>query len=221
MQFKGNAIVIPGQHTNADTAMGWYLGFDSLPPEEIAARFMSGIDPDIAKNARSGDILVGGENFGFGKVHGSFFKAMRTIGIQCIVAQSFSTQMVQTALMQPNTFLVESPSILSGVNMGDEIEVDLDTAETRNLTQGTVIPGKEFPPFLVDVMKAGGQVGYLARKIARQKGSQSLASKNITSTRGDHMPTATEKRINLKGACAGKGVYASTGCLRCTQRQAD
>ncbi len=172
MQFRGSAIVIPGEHTNADTAMGWYLGFDRLPPEEIAARFMSGIDPDIAKNAKTGDILVGGENFGFGKVHGSFFTALRTIGIQCIVAQSFSTQMVQTALMYPNTFLVESPSILSGVNMGDEIEVDLESAQTRNLTRDTVLPGKEFPPFLVEVMKAGGHVGYLARRAASRRGGK-------------------------------------------------
>ncbi len=167
--LKGNAIVIQGAHINADTAMGWYLGMDSLPANEIAAKFMIGINPEIPKMAKQNDILVGGRNFGFGKVHGSFFTALKAIGISCIVAESFSTQLLQSGLQYPNFLLVEVPGILNSVEMGDDIEVDWETADVRNISKNTEIKGNKFPPYLVEVMKSSGQMGMLARKMAARK----------------------------------------------------
>ena len=91
--YKGNALVAAGANVNADTAMGWYIGMDALPPKEIAAKFMQAVDPAIIGLAKAGDILVCGKNFGYGKVHSSFLTAVKTIGISCIVAESLSTQM--------------------------------------------------------------------------------------------------------------------------------
>lgn len=166
--FRGHAITIPGSNVNADTAMGWYLGMDALPPQEIAAKFMSGIDPSIAGKVAQGDILVCGENFGYGKVHASFFTAMKALGIKCIVAESFSTQMVQTALNM-GVYLVEVPGILDTVDFGDEIEVDVEKATVIDRTKGATIQGKPFTPFLLEVMQSGGQMGRLARMVMAQR----------------------------------------------------
>lgn len=171
MMQKGHAITIPGTNLNADTAMGWYLGMDGLPPEEIASQFMAGIDPEIAKLTKNGDILVCGKNFGYGKVHQALYTAMRVLDLKCIVAESFSTQLIQSA-MNGNVFLVEIPDILNSVKMGDEIEVDVETATLTNLTQNKVIKGKPFPPFMLEVMKSGGQMAYLARKVMMRKQQQ-------------------------------------------------
>jgi 3-isopropylmalate/(R)-2-methylmalate dehydratase small subunit len=163
-KFKGNVILIQGEHVNVDTAMGWYLGMDALPPAEIATKFMAGNNPDIPKIVKQGDILVCGKDFGYGKVHGALFSAMKVLGITCIVAESFATQLIQTALMF-GSYLVEAPGILQNVGMGDEIEVDVESAEVINITKNKTIEGKKFPPFLIEVMNSGGQMGYLARKI--------------------------------------------------------
>lgn len=165
---KGNAIRIQGNHMNADTAMGWYLGMDALPPEQIAVKFMSGIDSEIAKQAKKGDILVCGRNFGYGKVHQSLYTAMNAIGIRCIVAESFSTQLVQSAF-NGNTLLVEVPDILQHVDMGDELEIDIITATVKNLTQNTVIRGKPMPPYIIEVMMAGGYMRHMMGKIMAKK----------------------------------------------------
>lgn len=166
--FSGHAITIPGSNVNADMAMGWYLGMDALQPQEIAAKFMSGVDPDIARKVARGDILVCGRNFGYGKVHTSLFTAMKVLGMKCIVAESFSTQMVQTALNM-GVYLVEVPSILDAVDFGDEIEVDVEKAAVVNRTKGVTIQGKPFPPFLVEVMQSGGQVGHLAKVVMARR----------------------------------------------------
>ena len=166
--LKGNAITIPGEHLNADTAMGWYLGMDAQPPEEIASKFMSGIDAEIAKTAQAGDILVCGRNFGYGKVHQAFFTAMQVLDIKCIVAESFSTQLVQSA-MNGGTYLVECPGVLHKVKKGDVLEVDVETATVANLTQNIELIGKPWPPFVLDIMKSGGYMRHLAMKVAMNK----------------------------------------------------
>jgi len=168
IMFKGNVIKIERPHLNLDMAMGWYLGMDVLPPEEIASKFMIVVNPEIPKIVKKGDILVGGRNFGFGKIHNAFFTAMKVNEMKCIVAESFSTQLVQTALMF-GLFLVECPGILENVDMGDEIEVDVENAIIKNITKNKTVEGKKFPPFLIEVMKSGGQMGYLARKIAERE----------------------------------------------------
>lgn len=164
MVFTGKAIKIDGAHVNADTAMGWYLGMDALPKEEIAAKFMSGISEEIAASVSAGDMLVCGKDFGYGKVHTALFTAMAQLQVSCIVADSFATQMVQTGLMF-GAKLVEVPGILDKVSMGDSLEVDPQTATVRNLTTGETIEGKPFPPFLQEVMMDGGQFRHLGKQI--------------------------------------------------------
>jgi 3-isopropylmalate/(R)-2-methylmalate dehydratase small subunit len=166
--LKGNAVVITGEHINVDTAMGWYLGMDTLPPEELALKFMVNINPEIPKIVKQGDILVCGRNFGFGKAHQSLFYAMGHLGIKCIVAHSFSTQMLQTALVF-GINMVECPDILNNVSMCDEIEVDVENAVIKNITKNKMIEGKKFPSYIIEVMQSGGQFGYLAKKIAARK----------------------------------------------------
>lgn len=168
MIIKGNVIKIEGSNLNADTAMGWYLGMDALPPQEIAGRFMSGISPDIAATVKSGDILVCGKNFGYGKVHQALFTAMGVLGVQYIIAESFATQVIQSGLMFGGNF-VEVPDILSKVSMGDEIEVDTVAAVVKNLSTGEVIEGKPFPPFIQQVMEDGGQMRHLGKVVYMKK----------------------------------------------------
>ena len=181
MKFTGKAIKIEGAHVNADTAMGWYLGMDGLPKEEIAAKFMSGISPDIAASVSEGDMLVCGKDFGYGKVHTSLFTAMGELKVSCIVAESFATQMVQTGLMFGAT-LVEVPGISEKVSMGDLLEVDTATAVVKNLTTGETIEGKTFPPFLQEVMADGGQMRHLGKKLYMQKMSGAGAVMGIITT---------------------------------------
>ena len=164
IRFKGNAIVIPGEHLNVDTAMEWYLGMDGLPPEEIASKFMWKVDPSIPEIAKKDDILACGIDFGYGKVHASFFIAMKYIGIKCIVAESLSSQMMKWGLMN-GLCLVECPDILQFVKAGDEIEVDIETSVVTNHTNDQSIVGRKSPQYLIDVMNAGGPIGYLAKSM--------------------------------------------------------
>lgn len=179
LHFMGNAIVIARENVNADTAMCWSLGVDSLTPAEQAKLFMKGVDPTIAERAKKDDILVCGKNFGFGKTHMLLFTAMKEIGIKCIVAESFATQIIQTCMNIPggSTMLVECPNIVQAVADGDLIEVDPETATVRNLTQGTEIVGKPFPPYTYNVMKNGGYFANLYRELMMKRAAAQTAER--------------------------------------------
>lgn len=134
MKFTGKAITVLGEHVNLDTATGWYLGMDALPPAQLAAKFLAAYDPKIPGIVQKNDILVGGRNFGNGKIHASFFIGMKVLGINCIVAESFSTYLIDQSMIN-GINLLECPGILKAVEMGDEIEVDLETALIINRTK--------------------------------------------------------------------------------------
>ncbi len=168
MVEKGRVIKIEGENLNADTAMGWYLGMDALPLEEIAKQFLSGISENIAQEAKAGDVLVCGKNFGYGKVHAALFTAMNYIGIKYIIAESVSTQIIQSGLMFGGSFL-EVPGIIDKVSNGDEIEFDTQTAVVKNITTGESITGRPFPAYMQEVMEDGGHFKHLGKKIYMQK----------------------------------------------------
>ena len=162
--YKGQALVAPGDHVNADTAMGWYIGMESvLSNEEIAAVFMQNVDKNIAKVAKAGDILVCGRNFGYGKVNSPFMTAVKTIGIKCFVAESFSTQMY-TNLRTSGIMFVECPGIMEKLKTGDEIEVNFSEATIKNVATGEVYQGNKPSDFIREMMLEGGIMPYLKKK---------------------------------------------------------
>lgn len=113
MKFTGKAITVLGEHVNLDTATGWYLGMDALPPAQLAAKFLAAYDPKIPGIVQKNDILVGGRNFGNGKIHASFFIGMKVLGINCIVAESFSTYLIDQSMIN-GINLLECPGISDG-----------------------------------------------------------------------------------------------------------
>ena len=56
---------------------------------ELAAVTMTSYDPDFAKSVNKGDLLVGGQNFGYGHPH---YPAMRAMRLSSQLPPCFATQ---------------------------------------------------------------------------------------------------------------------------------
>lgn len=133
--------------------------------EELAAAAMRAYDPDFRSSVRPGDILVGAGNFGYGHPHYPPMRAMRHLGIAGVVAESFSPGYWRGEISMgfPQA---SCPGILGLVERWDEIEVDWDAAEVRNLTRGRSLP---FEPLALadrEMLDAGGLLPYLKRPLA-------------------------------------------------------
>lgn len=129
---------------------------------ELASVAMQSYDPDFRDKVKPGDILVGNHNFGYGHPHYPPMKAMRHMGVAGVVAESFSPGYWRGEMTQgfPQA---NCPGILDLVERWDEIEVDWDRNEVRNLTKGTSLPIEPLSYADREMLDAGGLIGYLKR----------------------------------------------------------
>lgn len=129
-------------------------------PAELAAAAMQEYDRDFATQVREGDLLVGNTNFGYGHPHYPPMIAMRHLGISGVIAESFSPGYWrgEIAMGFPQA---SCPGILDHVNRWDEVEVDFDANEVRNLAQGTALPIEPLPEGDRSMLQHGGLIGYL------------------------------------------------------------
>ena len=128
--------------------------------EELASVAMESFEPDFRSQIRAGDLLIGNTNFGYGHPHYPPMIAMRHIGIAGVIAESFSPGYWrgEIAMGFPQ---ISCPGIVKMVDRWDELEVDWRTSEVRNLTKKTEIAFEPMSESDMQMLEAGGLVGYL------------------------------------------------------------
>ena len=137
-------------------------------PEELAQFVMTGADPDFPKKVKPGDIIVGGKNFGCGSSREHAPLGLKGAGISCVIAESFARIFYRNAI-NVGLPLIECNGISEKVNEGDELEVNLETGEIKNLTTGEVLKGNKLPEFMMEILEAGGLMPYLKKKMAESQ----------------------------------------------------
>ena len=131
---------------------------------ELAGLAMQSYDPEFPRSIRKGDLIVGGVNFGYGHPHYPPVRALRHLGIAGIVAENFSPGFWRGEISM-GTPLVPCSGILGIVQRWDEIEVDWQRGELRNLTRPATLPLEPLAAADRAMLEAGGLVPYLKRDL--------------------------------------------------------
>lgn len=133
--------------------------------DELADAAMQSYDPDFRRTVKAGDIIVGNHNFGYGHPHYPPMKAMRHLGVAGVVAESFSPGYWRGEISMgfPQA---SCPGVLALVSRWDEIELDWDANELRNLTNGRSLPIETLSFADREMLDAGGILEYLKRPVA-------------------------------------------------------
>jgi homoaconitate hydratase len=101
----GKLLFCPADNMNTDGIYpGKYTYNDAMTPEQQAAVAMENYDPEFRSLARPGDILAGGFNFGTGSSREQAATALKYLGIQMVIAGSFSQTYKRNAIN--NGFIV-------------------------------------------------------------------------------------------------------------------
>ena len=133
-------------------------------PQELAQHCMEDADATFAEQVKPGDIIVAGKNFGCGSSREHAPLAIKAAGASCVIAAGFARIFYRNAF-NIGLPILESPEAAQGSQPGDELEVDLDTGEIRNLTRNTTFTAQPIPPFMQELIKDGGLMGHVAKKI--------------------------------------------------------
>ncbi|MDM0071847.1 3-isopropylmalate dehydratase [Variovorax sp. J31P207] len=141
---------------------------------ELAALAMADYLPDFASTVRKGDVLVGGRNFGYGHPHYPAMRAMRHLGISCVIAESFSPGFFRGE-MSMGFPLVTCSGIRAAVARGDALEVNWDTSEVSITRTGETLPLQPFSASERGMLDAGGLIPYLKTRIAKAENPEAHA----------------------------------------------
>jgi len=137
---------------------------DTTSEAELAAHAMEGLDDAFPGKVTPGDVMVGGANFGCGSSREHAPVAIKAAGLSCVIAVSFARIFFRNAINIGLPVMV-CPEASENIQAGDEVEIDLAAGRIADLTKNTEYEAAPFPPFLQEIISAGGLVPYTKKKI--------------------------------------------------------
>ena len=145
-------VIIPARHLNTQDA------------KELASHCMEDIDKDFVNRVQPGDIMVGGWNFGCGSSREHAPLCIKTAGIAVVIAKSFARIFYRNSI-NIGLPIMECPEAAEGIHAGDKVSVDFATGEICNETTGKVFHAAAFPPFINEIIEAGGLLNSLKKRM--------------------------------------------------------
>ena len=133
-------------------------------PKELAKHCMETVDPDFPAKAKPGDILVAGRNFGCGSSREHAPLAIKGLGLGLVIADSFARIFFRNCI-NIGMPIMECPEAAKETASGDQLEVYLDQGVIKNLTKGKTYKAQLFPPFMQQIIQAGGLMPFVKKRL--------------------------------------------------------
>lgn len=165
MKLKGKAHKF-GADIDTDAIIpARYL--NTSDPAELAKHCMEDADKDFMKKMTVGDIIVADKNFGCGSSREHAPIAIKAAGVSCVIAKSFARIFYRNAFNM-GLPIFESVEASDSISAGDEVEVDVDSGEIKNISKGETYKAQPIPPFMQELISAGGLMQHVAKKQVRR-----------------------------------------------------
>ena len=165
MEFKGTAhrygrdvdtdVIIPARYLNTSD------------PAELAKHCLEDLDPGFARAVAPGDIIVAEENFGCGSSREHAPLCIKAAGVSCIVAKSFARIFYRNAI-NIGLPIMECPDAVDAIRQGDTVRIDADAGAIVDETTGESFQAHPFPPFIREIIEAGGLVNRTKAQMAQR-----------------------------------------------------
>ncbi|HEY7367046.1 MAG TPA: 3-isopropylmalate dehydratase small subunit [Nitrosopumilaceae archaeon] len=154
--MKGNVIKYEQDNIDTDVILpGTYLKIHDYA--ELAKHAMEGLDPNFHSKVKEGDFIVAGRNFGCGSSREHAPIALAHSGIKAVLAISFARIFYRNAVDGAFLLPIEiDEDTLKDVSEGDELEINIDNNEIKNLTKNKKYQMKPFSELIGKIIAAGG-----------------------------------------------------------------
>jgi len=125
---------------------------------------MEDADPEFIKKMAPGDLIVADKNFGCGSSREHAPIAIKAAGVSAVIAKSFARIFYRNAFNM-GLLIFESGDAVNGISQGDEIEVEMESGRILNRTTGKTYQAAAIPPFMRELINAGGLMAFVKKKI--------------------------------------------------------
>ncbi len=126
--------------------------------QELAAIAFIEHRPEFSREAKAGDIIVAGRNFGCGSSRETAVTALKECGIAAIIAPSFARIFYRNAINNGLLLIVAGEKFTSSVEESHSLEIS--NTSITNLTTGAKTQAG-ISPMLLALKKYGGILGFL------------------------------------------------------------
>lgn len=155
-------VIFPGKYT-----------YTVSDPEQMAQYALEDLDPRFAKGVRTGDIIVGGANWGCGSSREQAVVCIKQSGVGAIVAKSFARIYYRNCLNSALPAIV-CPQAVDAVLHGEEMTIDISAGVIK--TKGSEFSFPPLPQAVMGIFSAGGLLPY-TRRILQEREAKSLKTR--------------------------------------------
>ncbi|MCK5760151.1 MAG: 3-isopropylmalate dehydratase [Candidatus Delongbacteria bacterium] len=142
-------LLFPGKYT-----------YGSTEPDFIKEHLFEDLDPEFSKKVQAGDIVIAGSNFGCGSSREHPSLGMKLVGVQAVIAKSFSRIFYRSATNQ-GLLLLELPELVDFYSEGMNVKVDALKGEVD--ANGKIFNFPPLPPEMQKIIDDGGLLNHLKK----------------------------------------------------------
>lgn len=153
-----------GDDVNTDVIFPGKYTYTVSDPNEMARHALEDLDPSFAKEAKPGDVIVAGKNFGCGSSREQAATCLKALGIGAVIAKSFARIFYRNAINQ-GLPVVQCSAIYDLIDKGEEIEIDLD--EGKIFSQKGVFSFPLLPEFVRGIIEDGGLIPHIRKRLGK------------------------------------------------------
>jgi homoaconitate hydratase family protein/3-isopropylmalate dehydratase small subunit len=159
--IEGRIWVIPKD--NIDTDMIFHNSYlaitDISQMGQYAFDNLKGFE-DFSKNAKPGDIIITGKNFGCGSSRQQAVDCFTALGIQAIIAESFGAIYERNAINAAFPILICKELTKMDLKNWDLVKINLRDGLIEDLNNKKIIKAEPFSDVQFEVYQKGGLLGY-------------------------------------------------------------
>lgn len=130
---------------------------------EVAKHCLEAVRPEFCQQARKGDIVLGGENFGTGSSRETAAAALKELGISLVIAKSFARIFFRNCI-DIGLPVVMGPGLYDLIEDGDIIRGRLAEGRITNESQNKSFRIEPLPHTMMAILAAGGLINYAIRE---------------------------------------------------------
>lgn len=164
--MKGKVWVF-GDNIDTDNIFPTRFGADPTP-EVMGTHVFIDFRPDFNREAKNGDVVFAGYNFGYGSYRETAATGLRARGIKTIVARSFARAYYRNAINLGMMPLVIGDQEVD-IQDGDTIDVDNTTGVVINMRTGKQYQCKVPSGLEANIVNAGGATEFFKSAVCYPK----------------------------------------------------
>ncbi len=151
-----------GDDVNTDVIFPGKYTYSITDRQEMAQHALEDLDPEFVKNARPGDIVVAGKNWGCGSSREQAVIALKEIGVGAIVARSFARIYFRNCINEG--LPIVTCDAVDGIETGEDITIDFEAGKVTTPRGEYAFP--PLPASVLEILNAGGLVPHVKQKLA-------------------------------------------------------